>query len=75
MIMKKLLACLVLVSSLLGCAAHHRCGFDSPRGAVYVGSDVYYRPVDINGVPHRFYYRWTRSQGWRYDHTVWSEDR
>ena len=72
--MKKLILAFVVSLFVSGCGMHN-CGFDSPRGAVYVGSDVYYKQVDINGVPHRFYYKWTRSQGWRYDHTVWSEDR
>jgi hypothetical protein len=44
--------------------------YQTPEGSVIIEPDVYYQVGVIDGVPHRFYYRWVPRYGWRYSYRV-----
>jgi hypothetical protein len=83
--MKKLLSAALLVLGLSGVAGCEATYYDDPpvtvasgcvnyvypADAVVVEPCAYYRVIVVDGVPTRYYYRWTPGHGWYgYDHVV-----
>ena len=76
--MKKLLLAFLMAVGLACTSGCYAVVYDEPpvnayaypHDAVLVAPGVYYRTVVVEGIPHRFYYRYHPGYGWRYHNRV-----
>lgn len=76
--MRKLLLALLVAVGLVTNAGCYAVIYDEPVHTTYavpadgvlVGPGLYYRVVVVDGVAHRFYYRYSARRGWYYQNRV-----